>query len=345
MFRPGELKVISEEQIRAIMCRYSDMVPYLRSMLAEFDRLSPGFDVTVGNLPYCLMPEWAHRIRHGGEGTATFGTDGPRIGAPVDKYARQRADAVYAPRCGECAVRSFCRGVPEKYAAFHGTGELEPVTPARLAALSLDGRHFVPLAEPHLLPLINGTPPEGWTRETVVRGWPDRLWEIHYRHLGNGRLELIFTPPEEMAARPGPAPVLTTNRYRMAMRVEGRTPAATMDQVVAWAIAQLRSVSGLDVIGKSGRLQNSEALLVRYARRLEEQAPLEGWRHRQTDAHDGRRVVMAFQGPDGDGVSVALEIVEGSPRARVNATFELAEGTPPEKGRPVIERLVAALRA
>jgi hypothetical protein len=353
MFRPGQLTVISEEEIRAIMCRYSDMVPYLRSMLAEFDRLSPGFDVTVGNLPYCLMPEWAHRIRHGGEGTATYGTDGSQLGAPVDKYARQRADAVYAPRCGECAVRSCCRGVPEKYAALHGTDELEPLSPARLAALGPDGRHFVPLAEPHLRPLIDATPPEGWTQEAVVRAWSDRRWEIHYRHRGTGRLELIFTAPEEMAARPGPAPVLTTNRYRIAMRAEGRAPAR---KLAAWAIAKLRSVSGLEVIapggtagpaplaGESERVQRTQALLVRHARRLEEQAPLEGWRHRQTDAHDGRRVVLAFQGPEGHGVSVALEI-DDSPRARVSATFELADGTPPDEGRSVIERLAAALRA
>ena len=43
--------------------------------MSGFERSNPDFDVNVGNLPYCILPEWASRIHHGGVETVTKSSD------------------------------------------------------------------------------------------------------------------------------------------------------------------------------------------------------------------------------------------------------------------------------
>ena len=43
--------------------------------MGGFERSNPDFDVNVGNLPYCILPEWSSRIHHGGVETVTKSSD------------------------------------------------------------------------------------------------------------------------------------------------------------------------------------------------------------------------------------------------------------------------------
>ena len=74
--RPESTGERDEAYLRDIMPRYSDMAPYYAEMLGGFERWNPDFDVNVGNLPYCILPEWGSRIHHGGQETVTKSSDG-----------------------------------------------------------------------------------------------------------------------------------------------------------------------------------------------------------------------------------------------------------------------------
>lgn len=136
MVRPASTGVRSEEHQRGLLARYEDMAPYLGRMLDGFDAWRPDFEVNVGNFPFCLLPQHAHRIAHGGEDTLTVTTDARGdLGRIWDKYAHQGADKVLADTCSDCAFAASCRGVPAQYAAFHGLGALQPVPAADVAGL------------------------------------------------------------------------------------------------------------------------------------------------------------------------------------------------------------------
>jgi aryl-alcohol dehydrogenase-like predicted oxidoreductase/MoaA/NifB/PqqE/SkfB family radical SAM enzyme len=133
--RPRDAGVRSDDELRAMMPRYSEMVPYFRAMLDRFDReLGPDYDVNVGNFPFCLMPERAAKIHHDGEPTLTVAADGDQLSRPWDKYADKRRDKFHPPACASCSFRPRCNGVFTHYAQFHGVDEFVPVpapAPAR----------------------------------------------------------------------------------------------------------------------------------------------------------------------------------------------------------------------
>ena len=139
--RPRDAGQRSEAELRAMMPRYSDQVPYFREMLARFDRELPGFDINVGNLPFCVMPERAHQIHHDGESTLTVAADGDQLSTPWDKYADKRSDKFHPPASAPCPHRARCNGIFTRYAQFHGVDEFTPpqdlspgTAPARLSS-------------------------------------------------------------------------------------------------------------------------------------------------------------------------------------------------------------------
>jgi hypothetical protein len=118
--------------------RYSDMVPALREMVRGFPE---GFDVNIGNLPYCIAPDLAPFIHHDGEPTLTVAVDG--VGgrsSPWDKYAVKRRDKSQPPACATCALASRCSGVFDAYRHFHGTDELAPISRERLREIDPAGK-------------------------------------------------------------------------------------------------------------------------------------------------------------------------------------------------------------
>jgi len=112
-----------------MLARYSDMAGPLGEMLDRFDAWNPDFEVNIGNLPFCVLPRHAHRIVHGGEDTITVSSDrGVDTLRVWKKYDFQGSDKVHVERCAECIFHPHCRGVPEDYAALHGTDELQPMS-------------------------------------------------------------------------------------------------------------------------------------------------------------------------------------------------------------------------
>jgi MoaA/NifB/PqqE/SkfB family radical SAM enzyme len=148
MVRPSDAGVRTEAELRGMIPRYSDMVPALTEMIKGFPE---GFDVNIGNLPYCIAPELARWIHHDGERTLTISVDGQNeLSAPWDKYLTKRRDKMKPASCKACVFESRCSGVFEAYRHFYGTDELVPVTPPRLAAIDGEGR-FLAL---HLRPFL-----------------------------------------------------------------------------------------------------------------------------------------------------------------------------------------------
>ena len=136
MVRPGSTGARSEEHIRGLLARYSDMAVYLRQMLDAFDAWNPDFEVNVGNFPFCLLPNHAHRVVHGGQDTLTVTTDDRGdLGRVLDKYAYQGADKVLSEACEGCSFRASCQGVSAQYADIFGLDELHPFADAGIDRL------------------------------------------------------------------------------------------------------------------------------------------------------------------------------------------------------------------
>lgn len=135
--RPSSTGDRDDEYLRAIMPRYTDMAASFDAMLTRFERELPGFDVNVGNLPYCVLPAWADRIHHGGEETVTQACDTEGLEVAVDKYAWHASMRRHVPACEGCAFRDRCSGVFGEYLALYGDGEFRAVTSEALAAQPL----------------------------------------------------------------------------------------------------------------------------------------------------------------------------------------------------------------
>ncbi len=137
--RPSSAGQRSDAYLGEIMPRHVDMAASFDAMLTAFEAWDPDFDVNVGNYPYCLLPQWSHRIHHGGMETLTLASDLDNDLTAKDKYAAQHSDKQHGPRCRACAFERQCSGVFDAYARIHGTDELRPVTAAAWAALDASG--------------------------------------------------------------------------------------------------------------------------------------------------------------------------------------------------------------
>ncbi|MCA9715859.1 MAG: radical SAM protein, partial [Myxococcales bacterium] len=251
MIRPSDAGVRTDEYLRAIMPRYADMAPYFREMLEGFEAIDPEFDVNVGNYPYCLLPEWSHKIHHDGEATMTVAADGANeLSKPWNKYEVKRVDKRHPPQCDACVFKPQCNGIFDKYAQFYGHDEFVPVSRARLRALDPRLHHFTLLVEPHLLELVRGEPP-GWRATRLHRSSRDRFVELSLTaRTDEGPLTatLVLTPPAGAGAPvDSPPVVLETDRFRVGLRLEGRPRRAAELAAVAallrWLAARVDDMS------------------------------------------------------------------------------------------------------
>lgn len=122
MVRPHSVGDRSADELDALVAPYPVVAAALRRMLASFDAHAPAVDVRIGNLPFCALPDHAHRIVHGGPPTETRTADsaGRPLSAGVDKYAYQAEERVFPPACEGCGWRNRCVGLPTAYYARHG---------------------------------------------------------------------------------------------------------------------------------------------------------------------------------------------------------------------------------
>ncbi|MEY3013055.1 MAG: hypothetical protein RIT45_1790 [Pseudomonadota bacterium] len=143
MVRPVSAGDRTEDYLQGIIPRFSDVAPALRALLAEIDARAPGFDVNLTHVPYCVMPDEAHRLHHGGEPTITFTADLAERQGAMDKYAFQASDRSMMPQCAECIFEPRCTGVPHVYRSWHGDAEFVPVRAEDLPRLDPQQNAFV----------------------------------------------------------------------------------------------------------------------------------------------------------------------------------------------------------
>jgi MoaA/NifB/PqqE/SkfB family radical SAM enzyme len=351
MVRPADAGVRTDEYLRGIMPRYSEMAPYFRAMLEGFERVDPDFDVNVGNFPYCLLPEWAHKVHHDGETTFTVSAEGDnRLSAAWDKYAHQRAGGVYAPECAECLFRPECRGLPAKYAQFYGTEELQPLTAERLQVHDPSGRHFVRALEKMLQPLLAAEPPHPWRRETVNRNPAGRSIAVSFAG-GAARVAVTFGPP----GAPFADALVTADRCTVGITGRGASPGEAV-ALARWIEARLREggaqvTTPLDSVRAAAgtidaaRLDRGRAWLARLAARLDATPLPAPWRLAAgRSLEHGLGILRTVEHAEGGGFEVLLEVQGDPSRPPVGADFELRPGTDAESARPAVEAVLAALR-
>jgi len=126
MIRPMDAGARTETEYRDMIPRYSDLVPALEALASG---VPDGFDLNIGNLPYCAAPHLSRFIHHDGETTYTVAVDGENeLSEPWDKYAVKRRDKSKPEACRACVFDERCHGVFDKYREIYGTAELVPVT-------------------------------------------------------------------------------------------------------------------------------------------------------------------------------------------------------------------------
>ena len=149
MVRPRDSGDRTDEQLRAMMARYSDMAPYFRRLVGRCsDEIGADFDVNIGNMPYCIAPDISHKMHHDGQFTVTVAASGQGTTQQgFNKYLDKRSDKVKPGSCADCVFDAKCGGIFEKYVEFYGLDEFQPVNADALWASPSHPGHFVLLAE------------------------------------------------------------------------------------------------------------------------------------------------------------------------------------------------------
>lgn len=199
MVRPKGTGDRTDEYLAGILPKYGDMAPYIDDMLSRFESEAPECEVNLTNFPYCLAPQWAFLMSHGGEPTATntFNRreDGSRDGFEIDKYAFQKSDKVHPPVCESCVFRPLCAGIPEKHIEIHGAEELRAVTRAEAEAIDA-GKHrlFTLLARRWVEPIFEASGAEEWVLGAPQGNNRDGRLDVRCDH-PKGSVFLGFSPP------------------------------------------------------------------------------------------------------------------------------------------------------
>jgi MoaA/NifB/PqqE/SkfB family radical SAM enzyme len=324
MVRPLDAGARSEAELRAMIPRYSDMVPALRAMAQGFPE---GFDVNIGNVPYCIAPDLAPWIHHDGQRTLTIAVDkGSALSKPWDKYLVKRRDKTKPDTCGACVFEGRCSGVFDAYRHFYGTEELVPITPERLLEFDPRRRFLALHLRPLLVEIAKWAPPAPFARVTVTE-------------TGDAEATIALTGPTPadglrlaVALRPPPGGVASFERFAVHLLD------APADRAVALAgLRALRAALegggdrvihplGDDAIGGVSRSVGARI------QRLRERAPFGvlAWRD-VIVSEGGRRAEATFEGPAGERATVWLAERDGRPAGgyRVDAgspTPALVEG-------------------
>lgn len=351
----------TDEYLRDIIPRFSDMAPYIDKMLERFEEVAPHCDVNLTNFPYCLLPHRAHVMSHGGEMTTTFTVDDKNSVGEVhqrafNKYEFQVSDRVH-PNCTGCAFRPICKGVSTKYIEFYGTDEIAPVTREQLLALpDAKTRLFSLLVRPYLAPLRSHEPPDEWVVGTPQGNNRDGRLDIRCRH-PLGDVFLAFTPAGKRGADLDHyTPVLRTNWFDLRVMLTPGAEAAPIARLAAWA----QDILGLDPEitvtqrlpwpppaprRQPTRVDRGRAHVARLVRSLRG-GHYDGWRCvGARSERDGAVARVLFRGPADAALQLTLAVNEDESQPLVGVSFDLAAGTVPDTARPGVDAITRALRA
>lgn len=138
MVRPHSVGDRGTEEMDALVVPYPLILPHLRSLLQNALLHAPELEVTLGNLPFCLLPEAAPFIVHGTPPTRTITADasGKSLQADQEKQAYQAEERSYVEVCRSCSARPRCSGIPHAYLHRYGPSEFHPLPPGPPSHLS-----------------------------------------------------------------------------------------------------------------------------------------------------------------------------------------------------------------
>ncbi len=251
MFRPRDSGDRTKDYLRGLMARYTDMAPAFRGLIDRCDELlGRDYDVNIGNMPYCIAPELAHKMHHDGQYTVTVAASGQGTTQEgFDKYTDKRSDKHKMAACQGCVFDAQCGGVFDLYAEFHGESEFKTVTAEDLWQLDAPGDHFV---------LLAGGAVDAWAEQHAgvrVARIDERAAEIDVEvDAGGGPWRLVLRRPARQGARKGWANL--TGAHFEAMLLGAPPSSAT---AVAVLRAALQSLDKL-VLGGSGHVQGLQEL-------------------------------------------------------------------------------------
>jgi len=352
--RPESTGERNEEYLRDIMPRYSDMAPYYARMLEGFESWDPDFDVNVGNLPHCVLPEWGSRIHHGGQETVTKSSDATGLEDEMNKYEWHKSLRTYLPTCAECVFRSRCTGIFRVYLELHGGDEFRPLNRERLLQLDPQRRNFVLLVEPLLEPLRvelgAGRLPAGWRLQQEVSEDRLRRVEMAFAHDSAALVRVRFAAPGR-----GRAPLFQTAAYDLDLEADAGLPQDALAELLGWLRAQLAAAPGAPELPPLGA-SSAEAILYRpllvrgrkrvalLASRLQHGFCRPGWRLEQLRWPSETTGEVTVHGPDGARVDLCFRLGTRDSRSQVGVDFRPLECGDPAGVKAVIDEMVGLLR-
>lgn len=316
MMRPLDAGQRTEAELRGLIPRHADLIGPLTRMVRGFP---DGFDVNVGNVPFCAAPELARWIHHDGEHTDTIDVNGAgEISEPWNKYEVKRRDKGKPDRCADCLFDSRCSGIFQTYKEFYGDAELVPITAERLRRAD-PGRHFLAL---HLRDAVQQIP--GW--EAEEKG----VEEVHLRARGVTGLVVALRSERHGGG------IARFDGFTVHVTRRPQASTEAIEAVRALGVA-LRD-GGLRVIhplGDDALGVTARSIAVRLAR-LRAAAPFGAldWAETTLSA-DGSRAELSLMGPTGERATFWL----GEDGRRATGGYEVQAAVEPSPA------LVAGLRA
>jgi MoaA/NifB/PqqE/SkfB family radical SAM enzyme len=195
MVRPRDSGVRTEDYLDGIMPDYADLGRVLRGMFERLAAEAPELDINIGNLPYCQLPDWAHRIHHGGNKTYTVSAEGPgRLSVVAwDKYEDKRSDKHKLDSCSSCVFERRCDGFFDLYARRRGTEQFLPVSREKLRRRDPEQRTFIHQIDAALVAMVRERF-AGWHLHSADDSEFDRWARQTWAHEDGGRAEILFLP-------------------------------------------------------------------------------------------------------------------------------------------------------
>lgn len=202
MVRPISAGERTQSWMRAILPRFSALAEPMRLLVSQLHQSDSTFDVNLTHVPYCVAPDLARHIHHGGEATVTFTADLAERQGVMDKYAFQATDRRRMDRCSTCVFAWRCTGVTHQYLDWYGEEEFTPQSAASLKASGALPAAIVDVVRTALGDLPVGVPVGPWRLLSAV--FDARLPRAELRWGRAGSRELgMGIGPEGAALRPG----------------------------------------------------------------------------------------------------------------------------------------------
>lgn len=359
MMRPLDAGIRTEEELRRTIPRYSDLAAPLREMQTNF---SPGFDVNIGNLPPCIVPELASIIHHDGETTETVAIDADdRLSKPWNKYLVKKRDKIKKPSCRECILNDRCSGVYETYANFYGLEEFQPISAELLrekdSSLKLAGHWLRPVVERLITSFSSAEVPFDLIRSSarsdeagvgiavVSKATSSTKLIVRLGNAGDHRS--VFARFESFSFSVEFCGSRSFSDAALMAPLDEHT-CVTAAEIIQILVSQLEALGERLVVPfSSGAAKGS---VLRRLERLIARAPFKGlvWKSSQL-ASDGRRAELLFEAEEGQTLSVwfAEEEIrkEGSrPSRRATGGYRLGSGEATPVLREALTELLHTMR-